>query len=323
MEEILTGSRTTEEISEFLSRHTSKGGIASEVAGFIEAMYAHAPEVSILHRAVDTVGTGGDGFHTINISTTAAIIAASAGARVVKHGNRAATSQSGAADVLEALGIKIDLDGKQVAVLVEEIGIGFCFAPIFHSAMRHAGAARKSLGYPTIFNILGPLSNPAKPQAYAIGVAKEAMFPIVAEVLRERAVDALVFRGRDGLDEISLSAPTELFLIGDRRSRRVEIDPVDWGIARAPIESLRGGDAEKNAEYLRGILSGQIVGAMRDSVVLNAAAALIAYDGIDPSVSDDHVREIFLAAIDRGQSAIDSGRASELLNSWIERSHQV
>ena len=322
MEEILGGNRAPEEIAEFLALHTRKGGTAIEVSGFIEAMYAHAAPISISHRAVDTVGTGGDGFHTINISTTSAIVAASAGARVVKHGNRAATSKSGAADVLEALGIRIELNGSQVAKLVEEIGLGFCFAPMFHSAMRHAGPARKSLGYPTIFNILGPLSNPAQPSAYAIGVAKAEMFPIVAEVLRSRGVDALVFRGDDGLDEISLSAPTQIYVIGSERVKQDEIDPQEWGIARAPIEALRGGSAQENAEHLRAILLGR-AGAMRDVVLLNAAAAIIAFEGFEEDVNSENISERFISALEKAGAAIDSGAASALLESWIERSHQV
>ena len=319
MEEILSGNLAQDEIAEFLRLHTAKGGSATEVAGFIEAMYAHAAPIEIDRRAVDTVGTGGDGFHTINISTTSAIVAASAGATVIKHGNRAATSQSGAADVLEALGVKVDLNGEQVAKLVREIGIGFCFAPMFHSAMRHAAPARKSLGFPTIFNILGPLSNPARPSAYAIGVAKSEMFPIVAEVLRERGVDALVFRGKDGLDEISLSAPTELYLIGKHESKLVEIDPMTWGIDRSPVKSLRGGNAAENAEHLREILAGKL-GPMRDVVLLNSAAALIAFDGVDIRESID---KRFGEALEKSSEAIDSGKATALLNLWAERSHQV
>lgn len=319
MEEILSGNASEAEIAEFLRLHTAKGGSATEVAGFIEAMYAHAAPIDIDVRAVDTVGTGGDGFHTINISTTSAIVAASAGATVVKHGNRAATSQSGAADVLEALDVKVDLNGEQVARLVKEIGIGFCFAPMFHSAMRHAAPARKSLGFPTIFNILGPLSNPARPSAYAIGVAKSEMFPTVAEVLRNRGVDALVFRGKDGLDEISLSAPTELYLISKRESKLVEIDPTTWGIHRNSIDSLRGGSANENAEHLRQILSGK-PGPMRDVVLLNSAAALIAFDGLDINESID---ARFSQALTRSANAIDSGKSTALLNKWVERSHQV
>ena len=319
MEEILSGARSEAEISTFLTLHTAKGGSAHEVSGFIEAMYAHAAPITVTMRAVDTVGTGGDGFHTINISTASAIVAAAAGARVVKHGNRAATSQSGAADVLEALEVKIDLDGKQVAELVNEFGIGFCFAPMFHSAMRHAAPARKSLGFPTIFNILGPLSNPAKPSAYAIGVAKAEMFPIVAEVLRARGVDALVFRGREGLDEISLSQPTEIYLIGGGELRLTEIDPSEWGIKRSTLEELRGGSAQVNAEHLRQILTGKS-GAMRDVVLLNAAAALIAFEGVTP---EDEIAPRFRAAIAKVSEAIDSGAAATLLDRWAKRSHQV
>ena len=319
MEEILSGSANEAEIAQFLRSHTAKGGSATEVAGFIEAMYAHAAPIHIDVRAVDTVGTGGDGFHTINISTTSAIVAASAGATVIKHGNRAATSQSGAADVLEALHVKVDLNGEQVAELVTEIGIGFCFAPMFHSAMRHAATARKSLGFPTIFNILGPLSNPARPSAYAIGVAKSEMFPIVAEVLRDRGVDALVFRGKDGLDEISLSTPTEMYLISKRGSRLVEIDPLTWGIKRNPVESLRGGSAIENAEHVRQILAGR-PGPMRDVVLLNSAAALVAFDGFDLNES---IESRFSQALTRSSTAIDSGKSTSLLNEWVERSHQV
>lgn len=319
MEEILSGARSSEEVSEFLTLHTQKGGTATEVAGFIDAMYAHAAPIKIDTRAVDTVGTGGDGFHTINISTASAIVAAAAGATVVKHGNRAATSQSGAADVLEALGVKIDLNGEQVATLISELGIGFCFAPMFHSAMRHAAVARKSLGFPTIFNILGPLSNPAQPLAYAIGVAKQEMFPIVAEVLRERGVDALVFRGQDGLDEISLSAPTDLFVISDKKSEVVEIDPQRWGIPRNPIETLRGGSAEVNARHMREILGGE-PGPMREVVLLNAAATLIAFEG---NFSRREIEDRFVAALAQASQAIDSGGATTLLERWSERSHQV
>lgn len=319
MEEILSGHRDSEAISHFLALHTAKGGTAEEVSGFIEAMYSHAAPITISGRAVDTVGTGGDGFHTINISTASAIVVASTGARVIKHGNRAATSQSGAADVLEALGVKVDLNGEQIAHVVEEIGIGFAFAPTFHGAMRHAAPARKALGYPTIFNILGPLSNPAKPKAYAIGVAKSEMFPIVAEVLRARGVDALVFRGRDGLDEISLAAPTQMYLIGNGQLRLTEIDPVHWSIERNSIESLRGGNAQENALHLRNILAG-IEGPMRDVVLLNSAAALIAFKGVD---GDMDIDSAFQQALDEVSEAIDDGRARKLLNDWIEISHQV
>lgn len=185
--------------------------------------------------------------------------------------------------------------------------------------MRHAGPARKSLKFPTIFNILGPLSNPAKPAAYSIGVAKSEMFPIVAEVLRARNVDALVFRGNEGLDEISLSGATSMYLIGDGRARLTEIDPSKWGIPRSPLEALRGGSAQENARHLKEIFAGRS-GAMRDVVLLNSAATLIAFEGVVP---EQDVAPRFVAAIAKVSDAIDSGRATELLNRWAKRSHQV
>ena len=204
MQIILEGRAEIDAIKEFLVALKSKGESAEEVTALVDEMYRHSAPISIKERAVDTVGTGGDGAQTINISTTAAIIAASAGARVVKHGNRAASSKSGSGDLLEALGVAISLDGSEVAQCVQELGIGFCFAPIFHPAMRFAAPARKELGVPTVFNILGPLANPAKPQAAAIGVADERMHRVMAQVLVARGVDGFVFRGADGLDEITL-----------------------------------------------------------------------------------------------------------------------
>ena len=202
MKVVLEGAAKTEDLKEFLLALKSKGETAEEVGALVEQMYQHCSPIDIPDRAVDTVGTGGDGAHTINISTTAAIIAASAGARVVTHGNRAASSKSGSADLLEALGLAINLDGLGVARTVSELGIGFCFAPIFHPAMRFAAPARKELGVPTVFNILGPLATPANPKAAAIGVADDRIHLVMAQVLADRGVDGFVFRGDDGLDEI-------------------------------------------------------------------------------------------------------------------------
>ena len=204
MNEILTGQASNETIKEFLLALKKKGESPEEVGALVDQMYQHCAPISISERAVDTVGTGGDGAHTINISTTAAIIAAAAGAKVVKHGNRAASSKSGSADLLENLGINITLDGKGVEESFQQLGIGFCFAPIFHPAMKHAAAARKELATPTVFNILGPLANPARPKSAAIGVANDRMHLVMAQVLGDRGVDGFVFRGDDGLDEITL-----------------------------------------------------------------------------------------------------------------------
>jgi len=277
MNEILTGNANLEVIKEFLLALKSKGETSEEVGALVAQMYQHCAPITINERAVDTVGTGGDGAHTINISTTAAIIAAAAGVKVIKHGNRAASSKSGSADLLEALGININLDGAGVEKTFSELGIGFCFAPVFHPAMRFAAPARKELGTPTVFNILGPMANPAKPKAAAIGVANERMHLVMAQVLSARGVDGFVFRGDDGLDEITLATTTSVLTIGSGEMRSDRIDPLDFEIKRAPISALVGGDATENARITTAIFSGE-KGAPRDAVVLNAAAAIAAYE---------------------------------------------
>ena len=219
MGEILGDRAEKETIKSFLLAVQAKGETASEVEAFVGVMYNHCAPISITERAVDPVGTGGDGANTINISTTAAIIARAAGAKVIKHGARAASSKSGAADLLEALGVTITLNGEQVAATFNEVGIGFCFAPSFHPAMRFAAPARKELGQASVFNILGPLANPAKPKAVAIGVSKARVLPIMADVLLERGAEGFLFRGDDGIDEITLSTTTQIMQIHDGHKR--------------------------------------------------------------------------------------------------------
>jgi len=209
MRDILQGKANPEELKRFLLALKEKGETSDEVGALVAEMYEHSAPINISERAVDIVGTGGDKMNTINISTMSAIVAAAAGAVVVKHGNRAASSKSGSADLLEALGVAINLDGKLVENCVAELRIGFCFAPNFHPSMRHAAAVRKELGVPTVFNILGPLANPAKPKSAAIGVANDRMHLVMAQVLGDRGVDGFVFRGDDGLDELSLGASEE------------------------------------------------------------------------------------------------------------------
>jgi anthranilate phosphoribosyltransferase len=264
------------------------------------------------------VGTGGDGAHTINISTTAAIIAAAAGVKVIKHGNRAASSKSGSADLLEALGINIDLDGAGVEKTFSELGIGFCFAPVFHPAMRFAAPARKELGTPTVFNILGPMANPAKPKAAAIGVANERMHLVMAEVLSARGVDGFVFRGDDGLDEITLATTTTVLTIGSGEMRSDRIDPLDFEINSAPISALVGGDATENARITTAIFSGE-KGAPRDAVVLNAAAAIAAYE----ARFDLNLHQRMALGISRAVDAIDSGAATHLVSKWAELTQKL
>ena len=318
METILRGEAEVAEIKSFLLALKNKGETAEEVSALVNQMFAHSAPISISDRAVDTVGTGGDGAHTINISTTAAIIAASAGARVVKHGNRAASSKSGSGDLLEALGVAITLDGKGVERTVAELGIGFCFAPIFHPAMRFAAPARKELGIPTVFNILGPLANPAKPQAAAIGVADDRMHLVMAEVLATRGVDGFVFRGDDGLDEITLSSTTSILSIGNGEIRSDLIEPSDFGITRAPVSDLVGGDAAENARITLSIFSGER-GAPRDAVMLNAAAAIAAFEG----EQDLDVRERITRGLKKAEAAVDSGETTALLQRWISLTHSL
>lgn len=318
MGHILQGGADVEDIKKFLLALKAKGETAEEVAALVSEMYRHSGPIAIMERAVDTVGTGGDGAHTINISTTAAIVAAAAGAKVVKHGNRAVSSRSGASDFLEALGVIPGLDGKGVERTFRELGIGFCFAPVFHPAMGFAAPARKELGVPTVFNILGPLANPAKPQAAAIGVANERMHAVMAEVLATKGCDGFVFRGDDGLDEITLTTTTTVLSIGKNEIKREQIDPQDFGIARAPIEALVGGDAQENAAISRAIFDGQR-GAPRDAVLLNAAAAIAAYEGR----FDSDIKTRLAEGLERATSAVDSGAAKNLLNRWAALTQEI
>lgn len=318
MGEILEGRANNDEISAFLLLLRAKGETAAEVNALVDEMYLHCAPISITERAVDIVGTGGDIAHTINISTTSAIIAAAAGARVVKHGNRAATSRSGAADLLEALGVAISLDGAANEISVRELGIGFCFAPKFHPAMRFAGPARKSLGVPSVFNILGPLANPARPKAAAIGVADQRLHHLMAEVLTRRGLDGFVFRGDDGLDEITLTTTSTLLVIGEGKVQEVIIDPRDLGIPYSPMSELIGGDAIANAQITLAILAGEH-GSPRDAVVINSAAAIAAFRGEVTRSPLERLTEGVASAI----AAIDSGAASQLLTRWIELSQKL
>ena len=318
MNEILTGKASNESIKDFLIALKTKGESPEEVGALVSQMYQHCAPISIAERAVDTVGTGGDGAHTINISTTAAIIAAASGAKVIKHGNRAASSKSGSADLLENLGININLDGKGVEESFEQLGIGFCFAPIFHPAMKYAAAARKELGTPTVFNILGPLANPAKPKAAAIGVANERMHLVMAQVLGDRGIDGFVFRGDDGLDEITLATTTSVLSIGTEEIVSGLIAPSDFGIAINPISSLVGGDGAENAAITRSIFDG-ITGPHRDACVLNAAAAIAAYEGNTELSLHERVSQGLIKA----NHAIDSGAAKELVVKWSELTQRL
>ncbi len=281
MEELLSGRVETPEIVRLLAALNRRPIAVQELAGFARVMRRHATRVFAEGETrpanmVDTCGTGGDGANTFNISTAAAIVAAAAGARVAKHGNRAASSRSGSADVLEALGVRIDLPFERYGRAIREIGIGFLFAPAAHTATRHAAPARKQIGVRTVFNLLGPLTNPAGAQSQVLGVFSEDVIDPVAATLAELGVErAFVVHGAGGLDEISLAGETMVAEVRDGAIRRFTVTPDEFGMARARLESIRGGTAPENAALIRRTLEGQ-PGPARDVVVVNAAAALVA-----------------------------------------------
>jgi anthranilate phosphoribosyltransferase len=314
MGEILAGAATPAQIAGLAVALRSKGETIDEVTGFLDAMYEVATPLTIPGRALDVVGSGGDRSMSVNISTMAAIVAAGAGARVVKHGNRSASSQAGSADVLEALGIRLDLPADRVARLAEQVGITFCFAAAFHPALRHAAVPRRELGIATTFNFLGPLANPVKPAAQAIGCADARMAPVMAGVLARRGVDAWVFRGDDGLDELTTTTTSQAWLVHDGIVTPTTVDPAALGIAPARPEDLRGGDVTHNADVVRRTLAGE-AGPVRDAVLLNAAAALAVYD--EPSLDAD---EALPGALTRAAAAVDSGAAEDVLVRWVAAS---
>ena len=318
MDEIMAGAATAAQIAAFGVAMRTKGETPGEVAGLAGAMLARARLVEVEDDAVDVVGTGGDRSNTVNISTMAALVVAAAGVPVVKHGNRAASSKSGTADVLEALGVAIGLGPDGVTRCVAELGIGFCYAPVFHPALRHAAGPRREIGIPTVFNVLGPLTNPGRPRAGLIGCAYERLAPVMAEVFAGRGSSVLVVRGDDGLDEITTTSTTTVRVVTAGAVRTEVLDPGDLGIARASIEELRGGDATRNAAVVRALFDGQR-GPVRDAVLLNAAGALAAHTGL----AEISLVDAVAAQLARAGAAIDSGAAAGLLGRWAQRSTQL
>jgi len=311
MEEIMTGQATPAQFGALVTGLRLKGETVAEIAGFATTMRRFASPVAPLRPVVDTCGTGG-GSLTFNISTTAALVAAGAGASIAKHGNRSMTSQSGSADVLEALGVNLNLTPAQVTTCIEEAGFGFMFAPLFHPAMKFAAGPRREIGIRTVFNILGPLTNPAGAHAQVIGVAARPLVERMAEALALLGTHhALIVHGDDGVDEISICAPTQVAEVRDGQVRSYEIEPETFGFRRASPDEVRGADAQTNAEITRAILAGES-GARRSVVLLNAAAALVA-GGLAPTFDD---------GVDRAARAIDSGAAAETLRRLVEVSRR-
>jgi len=329
MDRVLTAEATPAQLAGFLVALRAKGETAAEIGGLAEAMLRHAQRFTVegldvgaggaagAVGPVDVVGTGGDQAHTVNISTMAAVVVAAAGVPVVKHGNRAASSACGSADLLEALGVAIDLPAAAVASCVRQVGIGFCFAPVFHPAMRHAAAARRELGVPTAMNVLGPLTNPAQPPAALVGCADARLAPVIAEVLAGRGVHALVVRGDDGLDELTTTTTSTVWVVGAGEVRAATLDPLQLGVGVATREDLRGGDAAENAAVCRRLLAGER-GAVRDAVLLNAAGALVAAVGLGATGSDGDLTGGFPAALEQAAAAVDTGVAEALLARWVQ-----
>jgi anthranilate phosphoribosyltransferase len=314
MGEVFAGAATPVQLTGLVVALRAKGETVEEVTGIAGAMLDAANAISVPGRLLDVVGTGGDRSMSVNISTMAAIVAAGAGARVVKHGNRSASSKSGSADVLEALGVRLDLSPARVAELAEEAGITFCFSAAFHPAMRHAATTRRELGIATTFNILGPLTNPARPQAQAVGCADARMAPVMAGVFAARGVDAWVFRGDDGLDELTTTTTSTVWQVHAGEVTTHTVDASGLGLAPATTEDLRGGDAAHNADVVRRMLGGE-TGPVRDAVLLNAAAALAVHD--DPSAAP---AEALVPALDKARQSVDSGAAAATLERWVAAS---
>ena len=307
MRQIMEGEATPAQIAALVVAMRMKGETPEELAGFAETMLSHAVRIES-GAELDTCGTGGDGSHTFNISTTAAFVAAGAGVRVAKHGNRAMSSKCGSADVLSELGVKLDLEPRAVARCIREVGIGFLFAPVFHPAMKHAAGPRREIGIRTMFNVLGPLCNPAGASAQLLGVADETLVEKMATVLYRLGFDrAMVVHGEDGLDELTLSEKSLVCELRNERLQTYEISPEDYGLPRASKEDLMGGSSGENAQMLREVLSGS-TGPRRDVVLLNAGAALYVA-GRAGSIQEG----LALAA-----RTIDSGRALAKLHGLVD-----
>jgi anthranilate phosphoribosyltransferase len=315
MNEIMSGAATPAQIAGFLMALRAKGETVEEMRGIADQMLAHAHRITVPGPSLDVVGTGGDRAHTVNISTMAAMVCAAAGVRVVKHGNRAASSSSGSADVLEALGIDLGLEPSRVAAVAEQAGITFCFAQAFHPGFRHAGGVRRELGVPTAFNFLGPLTNPGQPTFAAVGVADLRMAPIVAGVFASRGRDAAVFRGDDGLDELTLATTSRVWWVRNGSVSVRSVDPTRLGLTVSPTSALRGGDPAYNAGVVRSIFGGA-PGPVRDAVVLNAGLAL-AVTGTDSGTSAEAFESDVRAGMTRASAAIGSGAAGRLVDAWV------
>jgi len=313
MRSVLAGEATPAQIAAFATGLRIKGETAAEMTGLVRAMLAAATPLAVPGPLLDTCGTGGDRAGTFNVSTLAALVAVGAGQRVAKHGNRAASGRCGSADLLEALGVAIALPPEGVAASIAEVDIGFCFAPVFHPAMRHAAVPRRELGVPTVFNFLGPLTNPARAGHQALGVADPRMAPVMAEVLRKVGTrHAIVLYGHDGLDELTTTTTSTMLDVSADGVRELMVDPVELGIPAADPGDLLGGDVDRNVAIAKEVLAGH-GGPAREMVLLNAAAALVAADA---AIS-------LMDGLEAAARSIDEGRARDTLDAWVEASRRL
>lgn len=318
MDQIMSGDVPDVTMAAFLVAHHGKGETVEEITGLVSAMMEHAVSIEGLDHYVDIVGTGGDRAKTVNISSTASFVIAASGVPVAKHGNRATSSASGSADVFEHLGLALDLTPEQTAAVAEKVGMAFLFANVYHPSMRFIAPVRKQIAVPSAFNILGPLANPARTRSTAIGVSDPAMAPLIAGVLAERGDSALVFRSQDGLDELSNTAVNDVWEVRGGQIEHSVFDATSLGIARVTKDDLRGGDPAYNASVIRRTLDGEI-GPVRDAVLLNAAAALVA-------ASDDAeapLADRLSAQFQRAQETLDAGKAAAKLGQLVEESAAV
>lgn len=311
LREVMEGRAEPAQLAALLTALRAKGEAPSEIAGFVRAMMDAASPIEVAGKLVDTCGTGGDGAGTFNISTVAALVVAAAGVPVAKHGNRAASGQCGSADVLEAWGVAIDLPPDEVADTIEELGIGFLYARTFHPAMRHVAPVRNALGIRTVFNVLGPLSNPAGATHQVVGVADARLAPVMARALARLDKRAMVFRGEDGLDELTITGPSRIWEIEDGEVEERVFDPASVGLETADLDAVRGGTVEDNVAVADAVLAGE-KGPPQDIVALNAAAALWVAGAV----------EDLTEGIERAREVLDSGAAARLRDRWVERSRE-
>lgn len=319
MSQIMAGESSDAEIAAFMLALRSKGETVSELAGLVDVMLKKAVILDTGDDAVDIVGTGGDQVGTVNVSSMASILTAAAGVPVMKHGSRSASGKTGSSEMLEVLGIKLDIDPKKVSDVFRAVGITFFYAPVFHPAMRYVAPIRKQLGIPTTFNFLGPLANPAQPVATSLGVANGAIAPLMAQELAERGRHGLVFRGNDGLDELTTTTKSTIWQVSPGSTQKSELDPTDLGIKLVAQDQLIGGDAQFNAQVARDLFAGKTsgkLGAVRDIVILNAAGGVVAYRAAKNQTPAD-LLEKFSSAVEIVTKALDSGAAETKLAEWI------